>query len=127
VAAGLFLPGFAMVADGENAGRAVSRSIDAMKGDWLSASAFLFVFGFVVLASIVPCCLGLFATIPMYYLISALAYRDMDGLPMPPQPDFSYGAVQYGVWPPPPSGGGDAGRPDLGEPPFGNPPSPPAA
>lgn len=104
VAAGLLLPGYALVADGAKAGDAYSRSLDAMKGNWPSAALFMLVFIALAVASAVPCGLGLFVTIPMAHLVSALAYRDMIGMPnmaAPAGPD--YGVAQPGVWPPPPT------------------------
>ena len=42
---------------------------------------FLFLFGILLFLSAIPCGLGLLVTLPMLYLISALAYRDMIGIP----------------------------------------------
>ena len=103
---GLLLAGPALVTDGAGVGGAISRSNDGMKVDMWNAAAFVFVMGLILVVSAVPCGLGLFVTVPMYWLISALAYRDMIGIPglaAPAGP--SYGAPQPGVWPPPPSAG----------------------
>ncbi|MBV9851145.1 MAG: hypothetical protein JO250_15865 [Armatimonadetes bacterium] len=120
---GLLLPGAAMVADGRRAGEAVSVSIDAMKSDWLTAGLFLFVFTLLIGVSVIPCFLGLFVTIPMLHIVSALAYRDMAGMPgvMPPAGP-TYGAPQPGVWPPPP---GQAPPPTWGQTPGQAPPQSP--
>lgn len=104
VVAGLLLPGYALVADGAKAGDAFSRSLGAMKGQWLQATLFTLAFFLLLVVSALPCGLGLLVTVPMAYLVSALAYRDMLGMPdmqAPAGPD--YGAAQPGVWPPPPS------------------------
>ncbi len=101
----LLLPGYALVADGADASSALSRSITAMKQDLLSGAGFVFVMGLVLLVSIVPCGLGLFVMVPMLHIVSALAYRDMIGMPgstvSASGPD--YGMAQPGVWPAPPT------------------------
>lgn len=122
VVMGLLLPAQALVADGESAAGALSRSIDAMKQDWLSATGFMFVYVLLMLASALPCFLGLFVTAPMLHVISALAYRDMIGMPgvtVAGQP--AYGQAQPGVWPPPP---GAAPLPPSAPPPPGDWPPP---
>ena len=99
---GLLFPGYALIADGESVGNAVSRSFDAMKQDMWNAAAFVLIMGLLVAVSIIPCGLGLFVTLPMFFLTSALAYRDMVGMPGtgPAMPGYSapYG-TQPGVWP----------------------------
>lgn len=105
---GLFLPGPALIAHGAGVSDAFSRSLDGMKGDWLTAAGLAFVVFLLILVSVIPCGLGLLVTIPMYWLISALAYRDMVGMPnLPPPGGETYGysepAPPHGVWPPPPS------------------------
>lgn len=134
LAVGAFLlPAQALVADGRSATEAVSQSLAGMKRDWLTAALFLFVFVLLVIASVIPCGLGLFVTIPMLYIVGALAYRDMIGMPGLVIPAPAYGAGQYGapppsapgVWPPPPGQ-----QPPYGQPPspsFGQSPPPPAA
>lgn len=119
---GLLSPGFALVADGEGVFVAIRRSIQAMRAQWLAAAGLVFVIGILVFLSELPCGLGLLVTLPMCFLISALAYRDMIGMPgrlFPPPP--SYGVEQPGVWPPPP---GLVPPPTWGPTP---PPSPPDA
>jgi len=104
VVLGFLLPGYALVADGETAGNAFSRSLVAMKQDWLNATLFVLVFALLIAVSVIPCGLGLFVTIPMAHIVSALAYRDMIGMPgIPTDTAFDYGAAQPGVWPPPPT------------------------
>ena len=106
LALGLLFPGFALIADGESFGNALSRSIDGMKRDMWMAAAFAFVMGLVIAVSAIPCGLGLFVTVPMFYLVGALAYRDMIGMPTGAggygQPGFGAPAAP-GVWPPAPS------------------------
>lgn len=103
IVAGLLLPGYALIADGASLGDAFSRSIDGMKQDWLSAAGFALVLGLLVLVSAIPCGLGLLVTMPMTWLISALAYRDMVGMPNPPGAAVGGVPPAPGVWPPPPS------------------------
>ncbi len=97
------LPATAIAADGRSAAQALSESVAGMKKDWLAAAAFLVVYGLVMLASVIPCGLGLFVTIPMVYLIGVLVYRDMVGMPGASQGISAYGAPSaLGVWPPAP-------------------------
>ena len=102
----LLLPGFALIADGEGVSNAISRSVEAMKRDMWSGAGLMIVMGLVFLISLIPCGLGMFVTYPMLWIVSALAYRDMVGIPAgaggyaPP----GYGApAAPGVWPPAPS------------------------
>jgi hypothetical protein len=135
---GLLMPGYAMVADGESGTNAISRSIEAMKADWLNASLFALVFYLILGFGIwLTCFLGAFVFYPMMFIISALAYRDMIGMPNSGgsgmfgasapwqqygQPGF--GPQTPGVWPPAPSAGQPRqyGQPQYGQPPFGQPP-----
>lgn len=122
VVGAFFLPAADLVADGRSVPEALSQSVNGMKRDWLNATLFLFVFILLIIASVIPCGLGLFVTIPMLYITAALAYRDMIGMPggSPPS-ELGYGTAAPGVWPPPPSAGPDAGAPPpqwgSGEPP----------
>ena len=130
---GLLMPGYAMVADGESGTNAISRSLDGMKADWLNASMFAFVFYLILLfGSLLTCFLGAFIFYPMMFIISALAYRDMIGMPSSGGPGIysgvsgaapwqqygqpGYGQQAPGVWPPAPSAGQP---PQYGQPPFG--------
>ncbi len=103
---GLLLPAFSLMADGDGLWTALRRSVRAMKAQWLPAAGFVFVMGLLVYASELACGVGLLATIPMVFLICALAYRDLVGMPNmvpftpPGRPD--YGPPDAGVWPPPP-------------------------
>ena len=100
---GLLFPGYALIVEGETVGNAISRSMDAMKRDMWNAAAFVFVLGLLVAVSIIPCGLGLFVTLPMFFLSGALAYRDMIGMPGAGQAAPAYGAgTAPGVWPPAP-------------------------
>jgi hypothetical protein len=125
VVAAFLLPAQALVADGRSATEAVSQSVAGMKQDWLNAILFIFVFFLLIVASIIPCGLGLFVTIPMLHIVGALAYRDMIGMPGLGVPASPYGAAPYGapaapgVWPPPPGQAPLPGPP----PPYGQPPS----
>ena len=112
LAVGAFLlPASALVADGRSVGEALSQSFAGMKRDWLNAALFLVVFALLILASVIPCGLGLFVTVPMVYLVGVLACRDMVGMPGIGQTTPDYGAASApgvwppapGAWPPPPS------------------------
>lgn len=104
VLCGLLLPAFALMADGVGVFPALRRSIEAMKAQWLPATGFVFVLGLLIYASEIPCGLGLLATIPMAFLISALAYRDLAGMPnVIPPPALAFEPPRPGVWPPPPN------------------------
>ncbi len=99
----LMIPTYAQIADGVGLGDAISRSINGMKRDVWNGIAFLFVMGLIVLVSFIPCGLGTFVTYPMMWIVSALAYRDMVGMPGPASPyGAGYGAAAPGVWPPAP-------------------------
>ena len=121
----LFLPGYALVADGQGVFSAIKRSISAMKTQVLPTAGIFAVFVLLWLVSAVTCGLGLLVTVPMFWLLSALAYRDVIGMPgavsttgaygVPP----GYGAAQSGVWPPPP----EARPPAFGQPPSSDPAS----
>ena len=135
VVAAFTLPAQALVADGRSAAEALSQSIAGMKQDWLNATLFIFVFSLLVVASVIPCGLGLFVTIPMLHIVGVLAYRDMIGMPGLAAPASPYGAAPYGtppantpgVWPPPPSQAPPPGPPSPYSqlPSFGQPPAPP--
>jgi len=104
LAAGLLLPAFALMADGVRLFPALRRSMVSMKGQTLPAAGFVFVQGIVFYAGQLLCGVGLLATLPMTVLVSALAYRDMAGMPdMAPLPGPVYAPAGVGVWPPPPS------------------------
>ena len=102
---GLVMPAFALIADGEKVFRAVSRSLAAMKHDWIRASLLLFLYGIINFLSVFTCGLGYLVTIPMGALMLAIVYRDM--LEMPPPPDvyaqYTPPPPSEGVWPPPPA------------------------
>lgn len=121
----LMLPAYALLAEGESISNAISRSVEAMKQDMWSAVGFVVVLGLVVLLSAIPCGLGLFVTYPIIWLVSALAYRDMIGMPGAGSTTGTYGApagygaAQSGVWPPPP----EARPPAFGQPPSSDPSS----
>jgi hypothetical protein len=101
---GVLMPTFALMADGDGVFAALKRSIRAMQGHWASAAGFAFVLGVLVYASELPCAIGLLATIPMVFLVCALAYRDMIGMPnMVPPPAPFYAPADAGVWPPAPA------------------------
>ena len=129
--AGLLFPGSALIADGESFGNAFSRSWDGMKQDLWNAAVFALVMGLLVFASAIPCGLGLFVTVPMVYLVAALAYRDMIGMPGLGQPASPYGAAPGtwppapGAWPPPPNINSQPPQQYPGYPPSAYPPQMP--
>jgi hypothetical protein len=101
---GVLMPTFALMADGDGVFAALKRSIRAMQGRWVSVAGFVFVLGMLVYASALPCYVGLLATTPMVFLVCALVYRDMIGMPnmvLPPAP--FYAPADAGVWPPAPA------------------------
>ena len=101
---GMLLPSFALMADGDRVRTALKRSLWAMKGRWAAAAGFVFVLTLLVYVSSAACYVGLLATIPMVFIICALAYRDMVGMPnMVPPPAPYYPAADAGVWPPAPA------------------------
>ena len=128
---GILFPGYALIADGETVGNAISRCIDAMKKDMWNAAGFVLVMGLLLLVSLLPCGLGVFVTLPMFFLVSALAYRDMIGMPGLGAPASPFGQPQTpgytpGVWPPPPGPTPSFGQPPQNQPPpFGQPPASP--
>ncbi len=133
--ASLMIPTYAQIADGVSFSDAISRSIDGMKRDMWNGIAFLFVMGLVILVSLIPCGLGVFVTYPMLWIVSALAYRDMVGMPGPSTPYGMGAAAAPGVWPPapgvwPPAPGAGAPPPQWGSTPGqpqgypGTPPQP---
>ena len=101
--AALLFPTTALIADGVPLGAAVSRSVNGMKQDLWNAVGLLFVIGLLVLASFFACGLGEFVALPITYLVAALAYRDMIGMPGINQAAPVYGTAAPGVWPPAPS------------------------
>ena len=103
LAYGLLLPAFALIADGVGIIPALKTSARAVKPRMWAAAGFVFVYGLLVYASELLCGIGLLATIPMAYLICALAYRDLIGMPnMAPPPMPFYAPAAAGVWPPAP-------------------------
>ena len=119
--ASLLFPSTALIADGVPLGSAVSRSINGMKQDVWNAVGFLFVMGLLVIASFFACGLGEFVALPMTYLVAALAYRDMIGMPGVNQAAPAYGTAAPGVWPPAPSAAPPP--PQWGTPPAAAPPA----
>ena len=101
---GLLLPAFALMADGVPLFPAPRRSVQAVKSHWLRATGFVFVMGLLVYASEILCGLGLLATVPMAFLVTALAYRDLAGMPdVLPLPASYHPTAAPDVWPPAPS------------------------
>ncbi len=121
LAYGLLLPAFALIGDGVAVIPALKRSAVAMRPRMGAAAGFVFVYGLLLYASELLCGIGLLATIPMIFLICALAYRDMIGMPnMAPPPGPTYTPSAPGVWPPAP--GTWAPPPMEQSPPMSQPP-----
>jgi len=78
----MLLPAFAMVADGKPVGEAMALSFKAMLRDRGVAMAFVFVIA-LTLAVTSFTIIGPLITLPMCWLISALAYRDVVGIAQP--------------------------------------------
>jgi|GEM_PF-3143060 hypothetical protein len=96
---GLVFPAFSLAAKGEGAFEAIADSYTAMKKDWLRSAEFVFVLGLIVVLSYCFFCLPTLVTIPMFYVICALAARDMLGVGKPAEVI----PAAPGSWPPPPN------------------------
>ena len=81
--AGLLIPALALTASGEHVGTAISRSVKTMWPDRWIAMGLAFVLGTVTLIGLGFATIGLLATLPLCFLVSALAHRDMFALPEP--------------------------------------------
>ena len=128
VAAAFLLPSAAIVADGEGALPAISRSMGAMKQDWLMASLFAFVWYLLIAVSGLPCGLGYLVTMPMACITSALAYRDMGNMPGISMQAVTFAQPTPGTWPPAPGQSSPYGQqPGYGQAqsPYGQPQTPP--
>ena len=97
----LLFPAFALIADGQNASTAISLSIGATRVDWLNAILFVCVFWLLMLASAIPCGLGLLVTFPMMFLVGAIAMRDLIGGTGPSTSSIG-GPIDPRQWPPAP-------------------------
>ncbi len=75
--AGLLLPSFAMIADDQPIQSVLPTCVKAMWRDRFAAAGLTFVCGTLVGLSNLVFGLGPLITIPVYILVSALAYRDM--------------------------------------------------
>ena len=102
-ACGLLMPASGLVSLGESGGRAFSRSVAAMKGDWAGASVFCFVFALISAAgTALTLGAGILVFVPMMYIISGLAYRDCIDTPGQGPKVIDLSELQAsGVWPPP--------------------------
>ena len=79
--AALLIPSFALVASGENLIESIRRSIDASKSDRVNGKVVAFSLGLLLLLGYVTLGLGMLIALPIVLLVSALAYRDLIGLP----------------------------------------------
>ena len=96
----LMLPVPAMVADGVPVKQALVRAFAATKLDWPNAMGFVLVFFLLWAASLIPCGLGLLIVSPMAYIIAAIAYRDLIGMPGMATSTISPSGTEQ--WPPAP-------------------------
>ena len=98
----VLIPAYAVAADGVPAYRAVAQSIRAMSRQFFPAVSFVFSLGLLfTLVGTLTCLLGMLAFVPMSCIISALAYRDIVGMPPTVYRD---GAPNHDTqsWPPAP-------------------------
>ncbi|HZS07773.1 MAG TPA: zinc-ribbon domain-containing protein [Blastocatellia bacterium] len=84
---------------------AISASVEATKAHLPMYTLFALVVGILSYIGLVACCVGIVVTGPLYFLITAVAYRDAFGLPgaqragqlrdpyAPPPPPPNYGAA----------------------------------
>lgn len=80
--AAMLLPAFAMVADGKPVGSVMALSFKSMLRDRGVAMAFIFVIALTLTVTSFTV-IGPLITLPMCWLISALAYRDVVGIAQP--------------------------------------------
>ena len=111
----LLSPAYALIADGVPVGDAITRSVNAMKQDWLRAGLFfLTMFLVSIPAIILTCGFGSFVIYPMFVLILSIIYRDMIGMPNVSSSDMPAYSAGAGVWPPPPGSGQPPANPYSG-------------
>ena len=99
----LLLPVSAQIADGDPPGTAITASLRAVSPKWGRAMILTLILCLLTALGLAPYLLGFLIIQPLFWLISALAYRDMIDLPRKtPLALPDYGLPQAGVWPPPP-------------------------
>lgn len=88
-------------------GEALSGSFNATKGNWFMFTLFVLVVGIMASLGSIACYVGILATLPLQFTISAIAYRDVFGvagarsfLNNQPQYPTNYAPQAF---PPPPS------------------------
>jgi hypothetical protein len=101
ILAGLTLPALSMVTDGEAVFPAIQRSIDAMKNDLLNSVLLYLLLSLIMYAGSLALGIGIFVTMPIYWLVSALTYRDMVGIPGVPRGGWRIAPPPPVAWPPP--------------------------
>ena len=118
VVMGLLLPAAAMVGDGVQPVDAITRSVNAMKTDLVTAALLALVLYLIagIGGAIV---VGALVVYPMIMIVSVLAYRDMIGFGGGGFGGTPVGAP--GAWPPPPTGGQPFGQPQPPQSGFGQP------
>ena len=60
---------------------ALRTSFEKTKGNWLMFTLFAFVAGLIAQVGIIGCYIGVVATLPLHFLITSVAYRDVFGVP----------------------------------------------
>ena len=121
----VMLPVPAMVADGVPVVEAISRGSAATKQDRFNAIGFVFVCWLIMLAGTLACGLGTMITGPMMYIVGAIAYRDLIGMPGMATSLPAHTPSNIGQWPPPPTPGAGPSTEQSFRPPSEKPPLPP--
>jgi hypothetical protein len=111
IVAGLVFFTFPLIVDrGMGPLEAVQASVDVTRGDWLMFTCFAFVVQLIAGVGAFACYVGLLASYPLLFTISAVAYRDCFnvqgarrfGPAAQPSQQPSYGDMPPGYTPPPP-------------------------
>jgi len=101
----------AIVVDRVGVVEALGKSVRIVSANWAGLLGYFIVLGLAAFAGFVACCVGMFATMPLLYIGTVLAYIRLGGTGGPGPNAF---ASPPGMWPPPPSMGG----PDASPPPY---------
>lgn len=118
----LFAPLY-IVAEGASPMDAITRSFNALKGQWLMATLYYFVASLFVGLSVLACCVGELAAAPVFILSVAIGFTQFNGGTFTPGAP-NYGPNVPGTWPPPPGAGQPYGQ--TLQPPYGTPPAGPS-
>jgi hypothetical protein len=109
--------------------QAMQTSYELVKKNLLMFTLFVFVVQLIAQAGAYACGIGILATIPLLFTITAVAYRDcfgMEGarrfLPQAPPSPSGYGQPMENIYQPPPYGQGGFNPPPFGQGGFNPPP-----